>query len=305
MSAGSVGVVGTGFIGASWTTHFLARGYDVLAYDVADDAEERLRAGVGKRWDAACRLAPDRDRGTLSVVGDLTEAVDGVMLVQENLPEHLDLKQEVLSHADAAAAAEVVIASSSSALRPTDLQAHCDHRPGRVVVGHPFDPPHIVPLVEVVGGEASSTADVRRALDAYTALGKRPIHVRAELVGHVANRLQGALWREAYSLVATGAVSVADVDTAISAGPGLRWAQYGPFVNLHLSGGEGGLADIHDRMGPTMEAIWADQTTPTLDDELRARVEEEAAAVVADGAEAVRRRREELLVQLLRIQSES
>lgn len=306
MSTQTVTVVGTGVIGASWATHFLARGYDVRATDVAPGAEERLRAAVEARWNAAIRLAPGEERGTLTFTTDVEEAVAGSDLVQENLPERLELKQDLLSHIDELLPAEVIIASSSSALRPSDLQARCTRFPGRVVVGHPFDPPHVIPLVEVVGGRESTEDDVLRAMDVYKAAGKNPIHVRAELPGHVANRLQAALWREAYSLVATGVISVADVETAVSSGPGLRWAQYGPFVNLHLSGGDGGMSLMHRHLGPTMEAIWADQTTPRLDAELLGRVEQGTSAVIAAaGEDRVRRRREELLVQLLYIQSQN
>lgn len=303
MSVGTVAVVGTGVIGASWATHFLARGYDVSATDVAPGAEERLRAAVEARWETATRLAPEVERGTLTFTTDVGDAVMGAGLVQENLPERLELKQDLLSRIDRIMPADVTIASSSSALRPSDLQSGCTRFPGRVVVGHPFDPPHIIPLVEVVGGRESSEVQIRRAMDLYAAAGKRPIQVRAELPGHVANRLQAALWREAYSLVATGVVSVADVETAISSGPGLRWAQYGPFVNLHLSGGDGGMSHVHQHLGSTMETIWADQSTPVLDADLLRRVEQDTSAVIAAaGEDLVRRRREALLVQLLRIQ---
>lgn len=301
----TVAVVGTGVIGASWTTHVLARGYDVRAHDPAPGAEDRLRAAVGARWDAATRLAPGSERGTLVVVDDLAATVRSAGHVQENLPEDLELKRRVLREIDEVADPAVIIASSSSALLPTELQADCRRHPERVIVAHPFDPPHIVPLVELVGGPATTAAEIRRATAFFESAGKRPVHVRGELRGHVANRLQAALWREAYSLVSSGYVSVEDVDTAVSAGPGLRWAQYGPFVNLHLSGGEGGMTRVHEHLGPTMEALWADQRTPTMDPELVEQVEQEVRALTADvGDEAVRLRREELLVQLLAIQSE-
>ena len=160
--------------------------------------------------------------------------------MQENAPERLDLKLDLYGEIDAVAGPDVVIASSSSGLMPTELQQGCARHPERVLVGHPFNPPHLIPLVEVVGGEATSEAAIEQAMATYASIGKSPIRIRVELPGHVTNRLQAALWREAYWLVEQGVVSVADVDRAISSGPGLRWALLGPFATQHLSGGDGG-----------------------------------------------------------------
>ena len=160
---------------------------------------------------------------------------------------------------------DVVIASSSSGLMPTQLQKGCARHPERVVVGHPFNPPHLIPLVEVVGGEATSDAAIERAMAIYTAIGKSPVRIRVELPGHVTNRLQAALWREAYWLVEQGVVSVADVDPAISSGPGLRWALLGPFATQHLSGGEGGIAHVLEHLGPPMVEWWADDAVRRVD----------------------------------------
>jgi carnitine 3-dehydrogenase len=169
---------------------------------------------------------------------------------------------------DAATDADVVLASSSSGLLPTAIQSTCGRHPGRVLVGHPFHPAHLVPLVEVVGGKETEDWAVERAMSFYTAVGKRPIRLRAELPGHLANRLQAALWREAYSLVERAVVSVRDIDTAIAHGPGLRWALLGPFVLQHLSGGEGGLAHTLEHLGPPMVDWWREMETPALTPEL-------------------------------------
>ena len=260
----TVAVVGTGVIGASWTALFLSHGLDVVATDPAPGAEERLRAEV-----AATGLAA---RGRLSFVGDVAEAVAGADFVQENGPERIEVKHDVFAVMDAAARPDVVLASSSSGLLPSAIAAACSAHPERVLVGHPFNPPHVLPLVEVVPGQHTGEAAVEAAIAFYTALGKKPIRLRHELPGHVANRLQAALWREAYSLVDRGVATVADIDTAIANGPGLRWALLGPFAVQHLSGGPGGIAHVLEHLGPPTEAWWRDMGDPSLTPELAAKI---------------------------------
>jgi carnitine 3-dehydrogenase len=286
-----VAVVGTGVIGASWAAHFLAHGLDVVATDPAPGAEERLRADVAAHWSAVTPVAgasPER----LSFVADPAEAVADADFVQENGPEREDVKHALYRVLDAAARPEVVLASSSSGLLPSAIARGCPMHPERVVVGHPFNPPHLIPLVEVVPGERTADDVVERALAFYTAVGKRPIRVRQEVPGHIANRLQAALWQEAYSLVERGVASVEDIDTAISQGPGLRWAVLGPFVNQHLSGGPGGLAHVLEHLGPPTEKWWRDLRSVTLTPELAATlvagVDDELNGV--DTAELVARR---------------
>jgi carnitine 3-dehydrogenase len=297
-----IAVVGTGVIGAGWAACFLARGHDVVACDPAPGAEERLRAAVESHWPALSRLGLDSSASIdrLSFAAEVSEAVSGASFVQESGPERADLKHSLFREMDSVVGPEVVLASSSSGLTPSVIQARCEHHPERVLVGHPFNPPHLVPLVEVVGGSLTSDAAVERAMDFYRSLGKHPIHIAMELPGHVANRLQAALWREAYSLVERGAASVADIDAAIAHGPGLRWALLGPFVNQHLSGGPGGLAHTLEHLGPPMEAWWRELGEPRLTEELVARavsgVDEELAGV--DG-EALVDARDRLLVELL------
>jgi 3-hydroxyacyl-CoA dehydrogenase len=186
----------------------------------------------------------------------------------------------------------VVLASSSSGLLPSVIAGGAGKHPERVLVGHPFNPPHLIPLVEVVPGERTSDTAVERAMAFYTAVGKKPIRVRQEVPGHIANRLQAALWQEAYSLVDRGVATVADIDTAIANGPGLRWAVLGPFLNQHLSGGAGGIAHILEHLGPPTEAWWRDLRSVTLTPELVAKlvagVDDELAGT--DTAELVARR---------------
>jgi carnitine 3-dehydrogenase len=265
-----IGVIGTGTIGASWAAYFLARGFDVSASDPMPGAEEKLRAAVRAHWPILSQMglaegaSPDR----LRFSSDLKEALAGVHFVQESGPEREDLKLALFREMDALLPADVILASSSSGLLMSRVQDACAH-PERVVLGHPFNPPHMIPLVEVIGGAQTSQQTVERAMAFYAAIGKRPIHVRKEVPGHIANRLQAALWREAFHLVEQGVASVADVDTAIAYGPGLRWALMGPFMNMDLGGGEGGIRHMLDHLGGPIESWWADLGTPSITEELK------------------------------------
>ncbi|WP_219417827.1 3-hydroxyacyl-CoA dehydrogenase NAD-binding domain-containing protein [Pseudonocardia nigra] len=289
-----VAIVGTGVIGASWAAHFLGRGLDVVATDPAPGAEQRLRADVAAHWPtvASLGLAEGASTDRLTFTADIAEAVADADVVQENGPERVEVKHALFAALDAAARPDAILASSSSMLPPSLIAQACTEHPERVVVGHPFNPPHIVPLVEVVPGERTSEDVVQRAMDFYAGVGKRPIRLRQEVPGHIANRLQAALWREAYSLVERGVATVADVDAAIAHGPGLRWAVLGPFVNQHLSGGPGGLAHVLAHLGPPTEDIWHDlgdpALTPQLAEQLVAGVDEELAGI--DPADLVARR---------------
>ena len=297
-----IAVIGTGVIGAGWAALFLARGRDVMAFDPALAAEQALRSAVEEAWPTLTRLglADGASTDRLMFTSSAAEAVADAVFVQESGPERVELKQRLFAELDEAAPASTPIASSSSGLMPSQLQAMCARHPERVLVGHPFNPAYLIPLVEVVPGQATDPRVVEVATELYTAMGKRPVMVRHEVPGHVANRLQAALWREAYSLVERGVATVADIDTAISYGPGLRWALLGPLVNQHLSGGDGGLAHVLEHLGPPTQA-WMDdlgepQLTPRLTDLLVRGVDDELSGIdqrqlVAD--------RDALLVELL------
>jgi 3-hydroxyacyl-CoA dehydrogenase len=292
----TVAVVGTGVIGAAWCALFLARGCTVRAHDPAPDAYERLVESLHAAWPALVELGAEREPplDRMHWSDDVAGAVGDAVLVQESGPERADLKQALVAEIDVHAPIRTVIASSSSGLRPTTIQATCAHHPERVLIGHPFHPAHLIPLVEVVGGEQTSEQAVADAMAFYESAGKRPVHVRQELDGHLVNRLQAALWREAYSLVARGAATVADVDAAITNGPGLRWAVVGPFAGQHLSGGAGGIAHNLEHLGPPMVAWWEDLTTPEWTPELTSRVTEqmhdEMGATTSDELSAARDR---------------
>jgi carnitine 3-dehydrogenase len=268
-----IAIIGTGVIGSSWAALFAAHGHEVSATDPRPDMADELRRAVEQFWPSLERQGFVTDNGSpdlVTVASSAVEAVDGATFVQENAPERLDLKHDLYREIDGVAGDDVVIASSSSGLMATDLQRACDQHPERVLIGHPFNPPHLVPLVEVVGGDATSDAAIAAAMQLYTSIGKSPIHIRAELPGHVTNRLQAALWREAYWLVEQGVVSVAEVDQAIASGPGLRWALLGPFATQHLSGGEAGLAHVLEHLGPPMVEWWKTFRTADWTPELKA-----------------------------------
>jgi 3-hydroxyacyl-CoA dehydrogenase len=298
----TVAVVGTGVIGAGWAAYLLAQGLDVVATDPAPGAEQRLRADVDAHWPTLRRrgLVDGASTSRLRFTADPADAVCTADFVQECAPERENLKDRLFAVLDEAAAPHVVLASSSSGLLPSRIQAGALRHPERVLVGHPFHPVHTIPLVEVVPGAATDPAAVHRATAFYASIGKRPVRLRRELPGHLANRLQAALWREAYSLVERGVASVADIDTAIAYGPGLRWALLGPFVNQHLSGGAAGLAHVLEHLGPPMQHWWQDLGAPTLTPELaRALVAGVDAELAGIDQSALIAQRDALLEQLL------
>jgi 3-hydroxyacyl-CoA dehydrogenase len=300
-----VAVVGTGTIGASWAALFLAHGLEVAATDPAADAEQTLRSRIAGIWPVLQRLGTIAGpmRTPLRFTRDAADAVRGAQFVQENGPEREDLKRALFAELDRALPPEVIIASSSSGLLMSRLQGVCRH-PGRCVIGHPFNPPHLIPLVEVVGGAQTSQATIDRTMAFYAAIGKRPIHIRKEVKGHVANRLQAAMWREAVSLVDEGVASVADVDDAIASGPGLRWALMGPHLTFHLAGGAGGMEHFMAQFSGPIQGWWQDLGAPTLTPELQGKlvsgVAEEARGRSVD--ELAKSRDERLVILLQALQ---
>src|SRR3984957_4165410 len=254
-----IAIVGTGVIGASWAAEFLARGFDVIATDPAPDAEAKLRAYVDSAWPAvtAMGLSPSASRERLSFTIDMKKAVSDADLVQENGPERPDFKIKLFADIDAATPPDSLIASSSSGITMSVTQSACKH-PERCVIGHPFNPPHMVPLVEVGGGSKTSEGGIKRAIEFYGSIGKKPIHVRKEVVGHVANRLQAAVYREVVNLIHQGVVDVADADTAVCWGPGLRWGIMGPSMLFHLGGGEGGIKHFMEHLSGPVATWWKD-----------------------------------------------
>jgi 3-hydroxyacyl-CoA dehydrogenase len=259
-------IIGTGVIGASWAALFLAHGLDVVATDVAPGAEAALKRFVAAAWPALQRLglASGASQSRLSFTPVLADAVKDADLVQENGPEKIEFKRTLYKQLDELLHPSVIIASSSSGLTMSEIQSACEIHPERCVIGHPFNPPHLVPLVEIVGGTKTSEATIQRAAEFYTSIGQKTVRVNKEMPGHVANRLQAALAREVYYLVAEGVVSAADVDTALSWGPGLRWGIMGNMMLNHLGGGPGGIEHFFQQFSGPMTAWWKTLGSPVL-----------------------------------------
>jgi len=262
-----VAAIGAGLIGSGWIAGFLARGYAVSVYDPAPDSDTKVRKHVAAAWPAmrALGLTDRAEPTSLTFHDTIASAVVGADFIQESLPERRDLKQAVYTELGNLAAPDVIIASSTSSLPITALQAACRH-PERCVLGHPFNPVHLMPLVEVGPGEQTSPEVVDAAEALYTSMGKRPIRVRREIFGHIANRLTSAMFREAVSLVDQGYATVKDIDDAIRFGPALKWAIQGQFTTFHTSGGEGGLAHFLPHFTPGIMQRWKTMREPELDD---------------------------------------
>jgi len=262
--------VGAGVIGGGWAAYFLAHGYDVVAWDPAPDADERLRHLVDAAWPALTQLglAQGADRSRLRVERLLEVALTGAEFVQESAPEELDLKIKLLAEIDAAAPEGIVISSSTSGYAMSEMQVACA-RPERMIVGHPFNPPYLIPLVEVVGGTQTSPDVVAWTSDFFRHAGKSVITMDREVPGFIANRLQEALWREALHMVAEGEATVEQIDLSITDGPGLRWPIQGPMLTFHLAGGQGGMAHMLDHFGPSLKSPWTRLVAADLTPELR------------------------------------
>ena len=268
-----IAIVGTGVIGASWAALFLAHGLEVIATDPAPDAEENLREYIDDAWPALEQLglSSGASKERLSFTTKLSDALEGVDLVQENGPERPDFKIKLFADMDALTPETTILASSSSGIPIGISQSSCKH-PERCVIGHPFNPPHLIPLVEVVGSEKTSSATIERAMVFYASIGKRPIHVRKEVVGHVANRLQAALYREVVYLIEQDVLSVSDADAAVSWGPGLRWGLMGPNLLFHLAGGQGGIQHFMEHLAGPMTTWWKDLGNPEFTPELKEKI---------------------------------
>jgi len=298
-----VAVIGAGTIGASWAALFLARGLAVSVYDPAPDCEAGVRAAVAQAWPSLERLglAGNGDPARVTFHRDAAAAVADAQFVQESVPERIDVKHAIYRAIEPRLAPETVVASSASGLLVSDMQRALQH-PERFLLAHPFNPPHLIPLVELLGSARTDPAVVDWAAGFFARCGKETIRVRKEVPGHVANRLQAALYREAVHLVLDGVASVADVDKAIVQGPGLRWAVMGPHMLFNLGSGGAGYEVFYQRYGESLKRWWADLGMPAYTPE--------DAGVLAEGlrAEAAGRsdrslaaERDEKLVALLEV----
>jgi carnitine 3-dehydrogenase len=297
----TVAIVGTGVIGAGWAAHFLRMGYDVAAWDPGPGAAQRLTALVDAAWPVLERvgLRPGASRDRLSFAGSLAEVAAGAQFVQESAPEILDAKIALLAEIDAATPPDVVIGSSTSGFMMSEM-AVSTKAPERFVVGHPFNPPYLIPLVEIAGGRDTDPAAVTWAERFYTRTSKVCLTMDREVPGFVGNRLQEALWREALHMIDSGEATVRQIDDSIAYGPGLRWALMGPMLTFHLAGGQGGIAHMLDHFGPALLEPWTRLTAPELTPRLRDLVVSGVSESVGDATvQQLVRQRDDFLADLL------
>jgi len=262
--------IGAGPIGAGWSAYFLAKGYTVTTYLHEPAEEASLRSLIDTAWVSleSIGLAQGASRNNLRCTDNLAEAVGDAEFVQESAPENLELKQSLYEKLGRLVPANVVISSSTSGLPMSDIQARCS-TPERTVVGHPFNPPYLLPLVEIIGGAATDPSAIEWLVDFYRIAGKAPLVLKKEIPGFIATRLQEAVWREALHMITNDEASVEDIDFAIVNGPGPRWAMMGPCLIYHVGGGEGGMAYCLDQFGPALKLPWSRLEAPELTPELR------------------------------------
>ena len=300
----TVAVIGAGTIGASWAACFLANGLEVVAVDPVRE-ETDLRRAIEGMMPAleSIGLAAGVDQRRLQFTSRIGDELAAVQFVQESVPERLDTKRETLRMLESAVGPQVIVSSSATALIPSDIQSGA-RNPERLLVGHPFNPPHLIPLVEVSGGAQTAPEALNWAVEFYRAIGKAPVLMQREAYGHIANRLAAALFREAVHLVAEGITTVEDVDEVITQGPGLRWALQGPFTTYHLAGGDKGFAHYMHHLGPSQEARWQTLGEPSLTEELITKLVNEVDEATAGGSPAhLARIRDTGLVELLRLKN--
>ena len=298
-----IALVGGGVIGGGWAARCLANGLEVVLTDPRAEARDYVEKTIADAWPVleAAGLTDKGDRSRLYFADDIAAAVAQADFIQENVPEREALKIEIHEEISAHAKSDAIIASSSSGLLPSRLQSRCRH-PERLVIGHPFAPVYLLPLVEVVGGEQTSAESISRAGQFYSAIGMRPLHVRREIEAYIADRLQESLYREALHLIDEGVATVAEIDAAVTGGPGLRWAFMGTFLAWHLGGGPGGMRHTIEQFGPALKLPWSHMKAPELTDELKQRIVEgcEVESGTRDFAD-MERRRDRCLVEIQKV----
>ncbi len=298
----TVGIAGTGLIGAGWAARLLIRGVDVIAYDVTPTAEARLRAAIKVAWPSMeALLGKPKRKGKLKFTTDLNEMAAKADFIHEAAPEREDLKIRLFRDIDASARPEVIIASSSSGFLPTRLQSQCAH-PERVLVGHPFNPVYLLPLVETVPGEKTSTEAMDRAGAYFESIGMQVLRLKKEIDGYICDRLQEALWREALHILDKDVGTTGDIDDSIVYSAGMRWAFMGSFLTYHVAGGPGGMRDFLKQFDPTLELPWTDLKFPKWNDALQKRLVEGCEAQAAGRSVAeIEKKRNAILVDMMKL----
>jgi carnitine 3-dehydrogenase len=298
----TVGIAGTGLIGAGWAARLLFRGFDVIAYDVSPAAEERLKAQIATAWPSLeALLGKSKKEGKLSFTTDLREMASKADFIHEAAPEREDLKIRLFRDIDAAARPDVIISSSSSGFLPTNLQSQCAH-PERVVIGHPFNPVYLLPLVELVPGEKTSTDAMDRAAQYFESIGMHVLRLKKEIMGYICDRLQEAMWREALHILDKDIGTTGDIDDSIVYSAGMRWAFMGSFLTYHLAGGPGGMRAFMKQFDPSLELDWTDLKFPKWNETLEKRLIEGCEAQ-ADGRSVaeIEAKRNAVLVDMMKV----
>ncbi len=295
-------VLGAGVIGASWTALFLAAGLEVDVYDPAPNAEESVRAYIANAWPTldALGLTANGNPDRVNFHATAAEAVKAAQFIQENVPERLPIKHALFAEIEPHLLPNAIVASSASGLMVSEMQDGWQN-PSRFILGHPFNPPHLIPLVELLANEKTAAGVLEEAEAFYSMVGKVTVRVQKEVPAHIANRLQAAVWREAISLVTNGVASVEDVDKAMWAGPGLRWAAMGPHMLFHLGAGAGGLEEFCNRYSPSFHRWWDSledvRITPDVAAQLFAGIQAEAGE---QDVATIAAQRDEMIVNMLK-----
>jgi carnitine 3-dehydrogenase len=299
----TVGIAGTGLIGAGWAARLLVRGHDVITYDVTPSAEKKLKAAIGVAWPSMLRLLQGQKtrRGRLTFTTDLREMASRADFIHEAAPEREDLKIKLFRDIDRFARPDVIIASSSSGFLPSRLQSECAH-PERVIIGHPFNPVYLLPLVETVPGDKTSADSMDRAATYFAAIGMHVLRLKREIDGYICDRLQEALWREALNILDRDIGSTGDIDDSIVYSAGLRWAFMGSFMSYHLAGGPGGMRDFIRQFDPTLELPWTDLKFPRWNEALERRLIEGCEEQAAGRSVAeIEKKRDAVLVDMMKL----
>jgi carnitine 3-dehydrogenase len=302
MKIKTVGIAGTGLIGAGWAARLLFRGYNVVAFDVSPSAEAKLKAQIKTAWPSLeALLGKPAKKGKLTFTTDLREMAAKADFIHEAAPEREDLKIRLFREIDALAAPHVIIASSSSGFLPTSLQSQCKH-PERVLIGHPFNPVYLLPLVELVPGDQTSPEAMDRAAEYFDAIGMQVLRLKKEIMGYVCDRLQEALWRESLHILDKDIASTGDIDDSIVYSAGMRWAFMGSFMTYHVAGGPGGMRDFIKQFDPTLELDWTDLKFPKWNAELERRLVE-GCETQAEGraVAAIEAKRNAILVDMMKL----
>ncbi len=298
----TVGIAGTGLIGAGWAARLLFRGYNVIAFDVSPTAEEKLKAQIKTAWPSLeALLGKSKKTGKLTFTTNLQEMASKSDFIHEAAPEREDLKIKLFRDIDEAAKPDVIIASSSSGFLPTNLQSQCWH-PERVIIGHPFNPVYLLPLVEIVPGEKTSPEVMDRAAIYFEAIGMQVLRLKKEIMGYVCDRLQEALWREALHVLNKDVATTGDIDDSIVYSAGMRWAFMGSFLTYHVAGGPGGMRDFIKQFDPTLELDWTDLKFPKWNADLEKRLVEGCEAQAAGrSVREIEAKRNAILVDMMKL----